>query len=324
MTTAEARERQLNRGVSMPCPAVPPLHWSPAHSPSTIAPPSPPARAISLLVRLADVRLAVILCGSLLMVATVGFADYLSGQGISLSIFYLIPALIAATQGRKLGLLVATTAAATGLLADVANRRMPYSSAAVPLWNATVRLVVIVLVVTLVDALLRSDRHERQLARQDHLTGLQNSRAFYDSAERELRSMARTDGPVTLACIDIDRFKAVNDMSGHAAGDAVLVGTARILSLALREIDAVARIGGDEFMLLLPKTDPSEARVALDRVHRRLVEAAAAGGWDVGYSIGVVTFTSSPGSVELMVAHADRTMYEVKQSEKGTIRYSAS
>ena len=187
-----------------------------------------------------------------------------------------------------------------------------------------VRLIVLVIVVALVDALLVSARHERRLARRDHLTGVQNSRAFYDSAETELRKLARTSRPLTLAYIDLDRFKMVNDRLGHAAGDAVLVETARVLALTMREVDTVARVGGDEFMLLLPETDPAQAQIALGRAHRRLAEAAATYGWEVGYSIGAVTFTAPPGSIEAMVAQADRIMYKVKQSEKGTIRYFVS
>ena len=136
--------------------------------------------------------------------------------------------------------------------------------------------------------------------------------------------MRRTGRPLTLAYIDIDRFKMVNDRLGHAAGVAVLVETARVLAVTMREVDTVARVGGDEFMLLLPETDPAQAQVALGRAHRRLAEAAITHGWEVGYSVGAVTFTSPPGSIEAMVAQADRIMYKVKQSEKDTIRYFVS
>lgn len=290
--------------------------------PALVNPVTP--RVTGALLRLSEVRPAEILVASLFLVALVGLTDYLLGQDLSLSIFYVIPPMVATTKGRRLGLLVATTAAGTWSLADLASRITPYPSAAVPLWNAIVRLTVIVLVVVLVDALLGSARHERQLARRDHLTGLQNSRAFYDCAATQLRGSARTGRPLTLAYIDIDHFKTVNDRLGHAAGDAVLVGTGRTLASAMRDVDTVARIGGDEFMVLLPETDPAQAHDALSRVHQRLVEEAVAHGWDVGYSVGAVTFTSLPGSIEAMVAQADQLMYEVKQSEKGTIRFSAS
>jgi diguanylate cyclase (GGDEF)-like protein len=279
---------------------------------------------VGWLVRVAEVPLGVLLIASLSVVGLVGLADYLSGRALSLSVFYLIPAVLAATKGRGPGLFVAATAGVTGFLADIAGRSTPDLAATVPLWNAIMRLTVVALAVTLVDALLGSARHERQLAHRDHLTDLQNSRAFYDSAETELLVLSRTGRPLTLACIDIDRFKRVNDRLGHAAGDAVLIGTGRILTSTMREVDTVARIGGDEFMLLLPETDLAEARVALGRAHRSLVAAATAIGWDIGYSVGVMTFTSPPGTVEEMVAQADGIMYTVKRSEKGTIRYSVS
>ena len=177
MTDAGDRDSRLHPGVAMP-PAFARPGRSASNRTSYGGGSLPPSRATIWLVRLAAVRLVVILGGSLLMVASVGFADYATGPDVSLSIFYLIPALVAATKGRRLGLLVAASAAATGFLADTAGRATPYSSQVVPLWNAIVRLVVIVLAVALVDALLRSARHERQLARLDHLTGLKNLRAI--------------------------------------------------------------------------------------------------------------------------------------------------
>ena len=172
VTNAGERESRRRLGASMPGPELAPSGW-PTSSPSPYLGGSlPTSRASNWLVRLAEVPLGSVLSGCLFMVAAVGWADYRSGQDVSLSIFYLIPALVAATKGRRLGLLVAATAAATGFVADSAGRATPYSSVAVPLWNSMVRLIVLVLVVALVDALLRSARHERQLARRDHLTGV--------------------------------------------------------------------------------------------------------------------------------------------------------
>ena len=91
---------------------------------------------------------------------------------------------------------------------------------------------------------------------------------------------------------------------------------------SMRRVDSVARVGGDEFMLLLPEDQSGGGRSGAGRTHRCLVEAAAAEGWEVGYSVGAVTFTSPPDSIEGMIARADQTMYEVKQLVKGTIRYS--
>ena len=283
-----------------------------------------PSRVTSRLERLAELNTAAVLTGCLAMIAVVGLTDCLTGPNVSLSIFYLVPAVFAATKGRRLGTAVAGTAATTGFVADMASQVTPDFAPMVSLWNAIVRLVVLGFVAVLVDALLDSARQERQIARRDHLTGLQNPRAFTDSARAGLRGLVRTGRPLTLAYIDIDRFKTVNDQLGHAAGDAVLVGTARILMSAMRDVDTAARIGGDEFVVLLPETDSAQAQVAMGRIHRLLVEQAAARGWDVGFSIGVVTFTSPPGPIEAMVAEVDRILYEVKQSEKGTIRYATA
>ena len=116
----------------------------------------------------------------------------------------------------------------------------------------------------------------RLLADLDHLTGLQNRRGFEAVFAREMRATAASGAWTSLALIDIDHFKAVNDRHGHAVGDKALVELARIISRELRGDDAVARIGGDEFCVLLPRTPPERAALAAERLRR----AVAGHGWD--------------------------------------------
>ncbi|MBX9243552.1 GGDEF domain-containing protein [Actinotalea ferrariae] len=107
-------------------------------------------------------------------------------------------------------------------------------------------------------------------ATTDELTGVLSRRAFRVAAELEMARAARTGQPLTLAVVDLDDFKRINDERGHAAGDAVLAGLARSWRRTLRADDVVGRFGGDEFILLLPHTDPPSATTVLGRLQADL------------------------------------------------------
>jgi two-component system cell cycle response regulator len=156
----------------------------------------------------------------------------------------------------------------------------------------------------------------RRLATTDMLTGLLNRRAFLDAIERERARSDRHAFPLSLLLLDIDHFKRVNDGRGHAAGDAVLRGVARILASVARKSDFVARWGGEEFVLALPQTSEAGARVAAERV-RRAVAAESHQMPDRGLpltvtaSIGAAS-AEAPWSVDQLVTAADAAMYAAK------------
>ncbi len=149
-------------------------------------------------------------------------------------------------------------------------------------------------------------RTEQLVAATDPLTGVLNRRAFF---ERLRTTLALREGDDLMVClIDLDRFKAVNDTSGHAAGDAVLIAVAQALGGALRETDTVARLGGDEFAVLAASSSgvPSSSHVA-----ERLREAVNALGSGVTASIGAVVPTSGE-ALEDVLHRADMAMYKAK------------
>ena len=266
-------------------------------------------------------RLRVIVATSLAMVGFVAVGDIITGTEISFSAFYLLPVVLASSGGgAKTGIRLAVVAAVAWFGAELLAHDDALQHLLVHLWNMCVRFVVFSLVVALLDALNTSVDHERTLSREDGLSGLPNSRAFYELAEHERRGLARSGEPLTIAYIDIDNFKTVNDTLGHSIGDVVLRSTARTLREALRDVDVAGRLGGDEFALLLPRTDEAGARNVLQRVHESLLFEASAHGWPIGYSIGSVTFTGAPASVDAMVSRSDELMYEVKRSGKNALR----
>ncbi len=147
----------------------------------------------------------------------------------------------------------------------------------------------------------------RQQAATDQLTGLLNRNGFQAAATRERAIAERTGSPLTVAVLDLDGFKQINDSLGHAAGDRLLADLGRRWRECLRAGDILGRYGGDEFVLLLPATSRREADAVLK--HLRVEEL------DVGWSAGISDWL--PGEeLAACVARADRDLYGVKESQR--------
>jgi len=162
---------------------------------------------------------------------------------------------------------------------------------------------------------------ERHISRTDPLTGIGNPRAFEEVAVRELARLQRRPTPLSVAFFDLDDFKSVNDARGHAAGNGLLRAVGETLRTAVRGADFVARVGGDEFVLLLPDTDAETCRAVVERLRVRLRESVAGAGFATTFSIGAVTFQEPPASSDLLLAASDRAMYVVKHGAKDGVRY---
>jgi diguanylate cyclase (GGDEF)-like protein len=154
----------------------------------------------------------------------------------------------------------------------------------------------------------RLSENMRRQAGTDHLTGLLNRSGFETAALRERALADRTGSPLTLAVLDLDGFKQINDRDGHAAGDRLLSGLGRGWRARVRPGDILARHGGDEFVLLLPSTAPTGAEAVLERLR----------GEDdpVGWSVGVSEWLHGE-SLDAPMARADRYLYEVKSVQHG-------
>lgn len=159
----------------------------------------------------------------------------------------------------------------------------------------------------------------RDLADTDSLTGVANRRAFMDSAALEILRTERTGQPVSICYLDIDHFKRVNDRHGHATGDEVLKHVSAAIAEELRAIDLLARIGGEEFAVLLPSTDIEGAMALAERVRAHVGRVRLP---DLELSVTVslgVAQRMSEESLDQLLARADRALYRAKQSGRNRV-----
>jgi diguanylate cyclase (GGDEF)-like protein len=242
---------------------------------------------------------------------------------LPIAVLYLAPVVVLVwTSGRHIGLAGAATVALLRVLIDFANPR-PMSDPSVPYWNFVISLPLYILVADMLQRMRVVMEREREMAMTDQLTKLGNRRFFLDIARVELNRTLRYNRPLARGYIDVDYFKEVNDKMGHAAGDELLQLIARELMVVLRTSDIVARIGGDEFAVLLPETPRDGAEIAFDKISEHLTDAVRAAKYPVSFSVGVVTYESGPANLDLLLEEADQMMYAVKHGGKGAVRVRA-
>lgn len=258
---------------------------------------------------------------SLLLVLLIALFDHLAGPDVSLLVFFLIPIFLAVWfVGKRAGLLISIISAVAWLLNAIPDTH-PYAHPMIPYWNVALRLIFLLIFTYMLAAFKKVLEHEQELARTDYLTGVANRRFFYELTHAEIRRSRRNEQPFTIAYMDIDDFKEVNDRSGHSTGDVLLRTVAETIRREVREIDVLARLGGDEFAILLPETGQQAARAVVRRVQKNLLEIVGQRNWPVTFSIGVVTWTTPPQNVDEVVKRADQLMYSVKNSGKNMIRH---
>jgi len=256
------------------------------------------------------------------LIGGVGILDLLTGYELAFSLFYLIPiSIVAWYTSLRLGIVASVVSAGVWFMADVLAGSL-YSTPFIYTWNTLIRFSFFVITALLLANLRKALDRQKELARTDYLTGVVNSRFFYDLVQIENDRLQRHERPFTVAYIDLDNFKSLNDRLGHSVGDQVLYAVATSAKGNLRKTDVVARLGGDEFVLLLPETDQESARVVLAKIQACLAKEMRQHDWPITFSIGALTCNAAPASIDELVRMADELMYAVKHDSKDAVRYS--
>jgi diguanylate cyclase (GGDEF)-like protein len=257
----------------------------------------------------------------ILLLLLLSIVDYSTHILIAFDDFYLIPiALITWYGSFGLGMLctlLATVAWYTGCMVPEQMSSQP----AIIVWNILGQFAFFAVFSLLLAMLKKRLAAMESLASRDPLTQIANRRAFYRAAEMEANRARRYGTVFTIAYLDIDDFKLVNDMHGHGIGDSLLMCVAQVLRAFTRVTDIVGRIGGDEFVILLPETDEAQARKTIEKLRRALIDQTASKVHPATFSIGVVTFVKPPPSIDAMLKYVDEMMYSVKLGSKNSVHY---
>lgn len=262
----------------------------------------------------------ILIIAGLLINIGIGFIDFKLGREFSFSLFYLIPIILMTLAfGRYVGFIFCIIATGTWFAVDQLGNAS-YSHQIIGYWNAIMRLGFFVMITWLLPVLQELER-EKQISRTDDLTGIANRRYFFELLQAELNRSQRYKHAFTIAYIDLDGFKLVNDQYGHLTGDRVLCAFVNRAKKLLRKTDIMGRLGGDEFIFLLPEMEQEAAKVTFAKIQSEVLNEMRKNKWPVTFSIGVLSYQMGQISADELVKRADKLMYAVKNNSKNAIAY---
>ncbi len=264
----------------------------------------------------------VILAVSLVAVFAIGYANQIAETllQVEVEVLFLAPiSAVAWAYPRRFSLLFASYAAVVATFSCVIMDGFPL----VPMiFEFTLHTGTFLSAALVVNLLAQAMGRQTHRAYFDALTESVNAERFREFVDREMSRSKRHERPLSLAFIDIDNFKRINDEHGHSAGDRALHSLAALMRHQVRGFDTVGRLGGDEFGILMPETDEAEAYAVLERLKTRVAEQAAEEGWPVSASIGAVTVQPAACcdvTAAMIIERADAAMYRVKAKGKNGV-----
>jgi diguanylate cyclase (GGDEF)-like protein len=242
-----------------------------------------------------------------------------AGHSVTLIDFLFIPVVGVGwfARARWCGYFTATVAAtSSAAVAMLAETQASFGAAAL---SAIARLTLYLVVLQLLGMMRQERAAHQHAAATDSLTGVSNASAFAALAGAEIERSQRYVHELSLAFLDVDDFKQINDRLGHIEGDHVLRQISHMLLAVVRSVDSVGRVGGDEFTVLMPETNAASAKVVVERLRAQLGRVKTADGMPISCSIGLVTFARPPASIKELMAAGDELMYRAKQGGKDCI-----
>jgi diguanylate cyclase (GGDEF)-like protein len=255
---------------------------------------------------------------ALICTALLGIVDYLTVEEVTLTLFYLMPiSFVAWFAGITAGIALALLCTGTWIIANNLTALTFFN-----LWKVGTSLGFFIIIAVLLSKLRQMFNKEQNLSQTDHLTGVVNRRAFLQILTNEILRQSRNNQPLTLAYVDLDNFKVINDSYGHSRGDFILQLVADTFTQSLRKSDTIARLGGDEFTILLPDVDQQSAQSVIPKIKDNFQIITKQHQLEVTLSIGVLTCLHPPKTADEMITLADDLMYEVKKSGRNGIRYA--
>lgn len=248
----------------------------------------------------------------------IGTVDYYFPSRLSTALFYVLPIALASWFSNfNMGILVSIIATIVWCFCEQSFNSLSFIS----IWNTLFRMIFFLTVTFLISGFRERFNEEENFADTDPLTGALNKRSFNKQIDLEIDRARRYKFPCSLAYIDLDHFKSVNDTYGHSEGDRLLKAVVKTLKEHTRSIDLVARLGGDEFAIMLIGTDMNDSDTAIRKIQLKLLEKMHAFNWDVTFSIGVVSFDIPPETADEIISMADDLMYTVKNNSKNNIAH---
>ncbi len=263
------------------------------------------------------------LCILITMIIAIGTIDFFTGFEFSVSFLYIFPVMLATwTRGWYFGTISAFFAATTWSVALYAAG-FPAPSPAYPIWNTFMRFCILATVGYVFSYFKQALDFEIEQARTDSLSGIANRREFLNRLETELNRSNHSKRPFSVAYLDLDDFKKLNDTGGHGEGDRALRAIGMALRQTCRKMDIPGRIGGDEFALLLPETDKKIAQTIIDRFRERFSLEIQHQQWALGVSIGVINSNGGNLTAEQILSAADAVMYKAKHAGKNKDQFES-
>src|SRR3954464_235029 len=235
--------------------------------------------------RLASQPRALLTLFGLATFAALTVLRFKSTPGLNFAVLYLVPiSFFTWFIGLRSGIASAFASAAVLETFDITHGAQAHFY-----WDTLMTLGMFIFMVFILSEVRGLYERERDLSRTDALTGLLNRRAFIEALDRERARHQRFPRPLTLAYLDLDNFKGINDSHGHAAGDALLRAVAQGMENSVRDVDSVGRLGGDEFAILMPETDADASKTAIKKVETKMKESVGTR-WPITFSVGVMPF----------------------------------